>query len=554
MDNSNLSDIIYFDIPGDKVVSVHMVFAALISGIKTKINNIHLCDDVNKILHAFHKLGIKIEYNKNALTISSNGLKNIQINDLNFSRASTCLITPLLITHGRITVETFGGCGFDTRPIDGHIKLLKNFASETNGEFISNEQNKEVIQIDCGTEKFGSSVGITAHAIFTAVISQKTILCTNTASEPCIQSILEYFSILGLSYKSTEKQLELKFTPNNSSYVEIELPSDQSYFITALGLANAQKKDLVIRNYKEDITVLPFAKQMFEIDIADSYIYCKTTKFLGKAGDKFITGVHPNLLTDLCPMISSIYINNNTPANFTETVYNIRNKHIVRLLDAGLIEATANGNSYAFQKLNENENEILHLYCDDIRSGAALLIFAVKKGNIVLENSKEIFRGYSGIEIFIPIDSRIYLSDSFEFKPFLSEHSNFDNKFVNELDLVKLLVIGGCDANNYQRYFEDISVLPPTDEILYNPYSILDYITRNKDLISNISVIWIILGLNEVWYDNSNKPLNKVDFKIETHVKVPSEIETDIAIKEIIKMLRNTMKISRLSFLLPQFL
>ena len=402
---------------------MHILYGILFAGYKTQqkitIYNLHLCDDVVKILSYFAKVGLKMKYFKDkTIFYPMQNFKNFNLNDLSFSRASVCGLSSCYLLDQELELKNVGGCGFDTRPIGGHINILQSFKN--------NDQ-----KIDCSIKNI-PSVGMTIHAILGVFVSGKNMRLQNIALEPAVIQVLELLSQCGLKYNLDDRELEFSRNEEITNKIELKIVSGQPHFVTILGVAVAKKENLIVTNYIPDKVIFPIISRLFRIEKIGTSYKIFTDKFFGNNGDILVADVFPAISTDICPMLSVIYFLNNTQITVEEKVYSKRNAHILELAKLGL-KYKIEGNKYTIfpSKLSLIPTK---LDCLDIRTGASLYICAIRFPQIILQNIEQINRGYenlfdSGLVHFEIAKPEIKLPFKSSFLPLK------ENQFRENLDL-----------------------------------------------------------------------------------------------------------------------
>jgi UDP-N-acetylglucosamine 1-carboxyvinyltransferase len=162
------------DVPGDKISSVHLLLASLLSNEETIINNINYCQDVIKIIEWIESNDLaELNCYPNYLIVKpKNGI--LSLSGISDCRASICLLSALAFKYGHTSIrKNIGGCNFSVRPIDRHLELLSELGlrlEKSEGEIIVRKiRQHSGVNFNCST-KFGPSVGVTIHAVLVALV------------------------------------------------------------------------------------------------------------------------------------------------------------------------------------------------------------------------------------------------------------------------------------------------------------------------------------------------------------------------------------------------
>lgn len=243
-------------VPGDKISAVHLLFASLISNEETWINNMHFCDDVMLIINWVQENDIaKVGLSKRSLHIKPNNA-DFNMTSISKSRASICLISASALKFGRTEIDSnIGGCCFTDRLIDRHLDLINAF-----GISLNNSENKylavrtktiNTIDFDCST-KFGPSVGVTAHALITALVYKGELILRNVALEPVIEVLIDFLR------KTTGRKVTLKdrvikiLSIKKTCHLKaaISLPHDATVALTYVSMSIATEGNIYLRRVK----------------------------------------------------------------------------------------------------------------------------------------------------------------------------------------------------------------------------------------------------------------------------------------------------------------
>ena len=114
-------------VSGAKNAAVAIIPAAVLVNGKCTIENVPDISDVRTLIGILRDLGATVEYKDRTTVVidcsNINGDVSATSDGVRQMRASYYLIGALLGRFGKATVGLPGGCAFDARPIDQHIKV-----------------------------------------------------------------------------------------------------------------------------------------------------------------------------------------------------------------------------------------------------------------------------------------------------------------------------------------------------------------------------------------------------------------------------------------------
>ncbi len=189
-------------ISGAKNSAVALIPAAILSETVVVLDNLPQISDVGIYTEILTDLGGVVEWQGDQMKIDPSRMKSIPMPNGNVKklRASYYLMGALLGRFGEATIGLPGGCDFEPRPIDQHIKGF-----EALGAIVSNEQG--CIRISA-KELTGAkiyldvvSVGATINIMLAASRAKGLTTIENAAKEPEIIDVATLLNSMGARIK-----------------------------------------------------------------------------------------------------------------------------------------------------------------------------------------------------------------------------------------------------------------------------------------------------------------------------------------------------------------
>lgn len=187
---------------GSKNAVLPMMASALLASGRTLIHNVPRLDDIETMSQVLRMLGAVVEWaDKNTLAIDATELTSHEApyDWVRRMRASIYVLGPLCARLGRAKVSLPGGCAIGPRPVDLHIKGLKQLGA-------SIEIEHGYIVADCGrlegarmvlSGEQGPSRGATANVMMAAVLARGITIIDAAAQEPETDDLVRFLNCMG---------------------------------------------------------------------------------------------------------------------------------------------------------------------------------------------------------------------------------------------------------------------------------------------------------------------------------------------------------------------
>ena len=189
-------------ISGAKNAVLPIMAATLIVPGKFRILNVPNLRDTRTMIKLLEIIGCTVKYdNVNELIVDSTNCNNpsAPYELVKTMRASFYVLGPLLARFQRSEVSLPGGCAWGPRPVDFHIKALKEM-----GVHIDLESGNIVALGQPNGTKISfpkKSVGATGNILMAAVKAKGQTIIHNAAREPEIVALGEFLIMLGADIK-----------------------------------------------------------------------------------------------------------------------------------------------------------------------------------------------------------------------------------------------------------------------------------------------------------------------------------------------------------------
>ena len=190
-------------IDGSKNASLPIMAAAILAAGKSTLKSVPRLSDIFLFSRLLKQLGCEVSKNGNSdwyidSTVVDNPVGEYEM--VRRMRASICILGPLLARCGRAEVSMPGGCAIGDRPVDIHLRGLRELGAQIhlkNGYIIAEAphglKGKEIFL----GGPFGSTVLGTANVLMAATLAKGKTIIESAACEPEIVDLANCLNKMG---------------------------------------------------------------------------------------------------------------------------------------------------------------------------------------------------------------------------------------------------------------------------------------------------------------------------------------------------------------------
>ncbi len=344
--------------------------------------------DVDVALDILKSFGARCSREGDKLVLDTRELEYVLPPDEAVSkiRASSYLIGVSLARFRRARIMRFGGCNFDSRPIDMHIGAACALGAKIDG----NE-----LYADClvGGDIFFDkiSVGATVNAILLAATAKGKTRIYGYAKEPHVILLIDFLKNAGAEIRLTDDFICIEGRELHSSFIEIipDMIEAGSYLAlslmtdSSLRVIGADKYQL---NSFLDLLVRSGAVVEFDdASVTVSGSICERVSIE--------TAPYPAFPTDLQPLMAPL-LAASLGGIIKENVWKRRFGYLDELMKFGIEFNSKDG----YAEIKASQIKAAAAIAPDLRGGAALILAALyADGESVIDNAELINRGYGDI-------------------------------------------------------------------------------------------------------------------------------------------------------------
>lgn len=388
------------NISGAKNAILPILAATVIDGNESTIFNVPNLRDVEIMEKILLSLGCNVKHVGNIMWVDSSTLNKIEIPEelVREMRSSIILMGAMLSRTGETKISYPGGCEIGPRPIDMHLKALRELGAEIDEShgYIYCKTNGLIgteIQLDY------PSVGATENIILAAVKAKGTTVIRNAAREPEIIDLQNYLNNAGAKIKGSGNSVIIIEGVEKLKNVNHNTMPDRIVAGTFMVASAITKGEIIIKNVVVDHLQSINAK----LKEAGCSIYTdeKSLKIIGPKKiypiEMTQTLPYPGFPTDMQAQLMALLSIASGTSIITETVFENRFKHAEELIRMG-----ANIKTFGKVAVIKGVKELTgaKTTAKDLRGGACLVLAGLAAGGQTeIENIYHIKRGYEDFHI-----------------------------------------------------------------------------------------------------------------------------------------------------------
>ena len=386
-------------ISGSKNAALPIIIGALLSGGKSRLENIPHLKDIDTILEVIRYLGAKADFiDEHILEVDGENLNKAlaPYNLVKTMRASFLVIAPLLARLGKAKVSLPGGCAIGARPVNFHIKGLKQLGVDIEveeGYIIAKTPGLRGAKIYLDFP----SVGATENLIIAACLAKGETIIENAACEPEIEDLINFLSQMGAKIEGKGKNvihIQGVDQLNPVNYKIIPDRIETGTFMVAAGITKGRVRiNNVVPGHNEALE-----KKLLEVGMSIT----KGKDHLIVKGDGIFKAVdiktmpYPGFPTDMQAQMMALMSVTPGKSVVNETVFENRFMHVSELSRMGA-KIEINGHQAIIEGVPYLSGA--PVLASDLRaSGALILAGLVAKGCTEIKRVYHLDRGYENIE------------------------------------------------------------------------------------------------------------------------------------------------------------
>ncbi len=389
------------EVSGSKNAALPILAATLLTDEPCVIQNVPRLRDTLTMIRLLRSLGKKIEINGNTVSIESTGKTNhvASYELVSTMRGSFCVLGPLLAKLNRAEVSLPGGCIIGVRPVDLHLKGLKELGTKIdiqNGYVIAKTNGLKGAHIYLGGF-FGSSVLATANVLMAATLAKGETIIESAACEPEVENLCHFLLAMGAQIEgSGSHRLLIRGVPQLRG-AEFKVIPDRIEAGTYVLMSAATRGNIAVEGADLghlSVLVDKLKQAGIEVHCENGLMKTDFKRSLKPVG--LTTHPFPGFPTDLQAQFMALMATVPGMSLITEKIYPDRFMHIAELNRMG-----ANIRREGPNAIVEGV-KCLHgapVMASDLRASAALVIAGLAaKGKTEIHRIYHLERGYEDLD------------------------------------------------------------------------------------------------------------------------------------------------------------
>lgn len=389
-------------ISGAKNAALPIMAAALLGESPTRITNVPQVSDIKTMADILSALGARVERpNPCELLIDPRGLDNhtAPYEHVRKMRASICVLGPLLGSLGEARISMPGGCAIGPRPVDLHIKGMRNLGASvrlSHGMIIARGDRMRGSGVFLGG-RFGPSVLATANVLMAAVKTKGVTEIEGAACEPEIVDLSRFLLAMGARIEGIGSHTLTVKGVRRLEGASHELIPDRVEAGTYMIAAAITGGELEIEGARADhlrAVIEKLEEAGVRLEPAGRRITVS-----GKGRRRVVditTHPYPGFPTDLQAQMIALMAISPGISVITEKVFPERFLHVPELNRMGA-RISLEGSSAIVKGVRELSGA--PVMASDLRASAALILAGlIARGRTVVDRVYHIDRGYEDIE------------------------------------------------------------------------------------------------------------------------------------------------------------
>ncbi|MHC4520003.1 MAG: UDP-N-acetylglucosamine 1-carboxyvinyltransferase [Planctomycetota bacterium] len=399
---------------GSKNAALPIMAAAVLAEGQSSLAGVPNLADVRVFVELLKDLGCRVERNPEGHMLIDASVVDNPVGEYEIvrkMRASICILGPLLARCGRAEVSMPGGCAIGDRPINLHVRGLRELGAEIhlkNGYVIAEApQGLQGASIFLGGS-FGSTVLGTANVMMAATLAKGRTIIESAACEPEIADLARCLNSMGARITgigSPRLVIEGVRQLQPVAYQVIPDRIEAGTFMVAAAITNGQLK---LTNCRLD-DMMAVVDKLRSIGVAVEAAGAGCTVAAGRhvAPADVTTQPYPGFPTDLQAQFMALLALAKGNSVVIEKIFPDRFMHVAEL---NRMAADLRKEGPAVIVAGVEKLVAAPVMASDLRASAALVLAGMAaEGTTTINRVYHIDRGYERIEERLnPLGARIY--------------------------------------------------------------------------------------------------------------------------------------------------
>lgn len=389
-------------ISGAKNASLPLLAATILTGDTIHFTNVPNLADIHSMLELLAQHGVHLDYDAHQRTLTARGQTitdtTAPYDIVRKMRASILVLGPLLARCGQAKVSLPGGCAIGTRPVDIHIKGLRELGAEIElvDGYIVATAPKGLIGKDVTMPLI--SVTATENLMMAATLARGTTRLINAAREPEIVDLATCLKAMGAKITGDGTDIITIEGVSSLSGAHHRVLADRIETGTYAIAAAITHGDILLKGTSIDL--IPSFSSQLELagvqvtQVGDDLRINATAGQI--QGVDIMTEPFPGFATDLQAQIMALMTICQGSAMITETIFENRFMHVPELCRMGA-NITVHGSSALVRGVSRLRGA--PVMATDLRASVSLVLAGLAaEGETIINRVYHLDRGYEQVE------------------------------------------------------------------------------------------------------------------------------------------------------------
>jgi UDP-N-acetylglucosamine 1-carboxyvinyltransferase len=390
-------------VSGAKNAALPILCAGLLTSGDVELSNVPRLHDVKTILKLLEQTGLKVSQ------LSGTDSENVTLNGADITRleapyelvktmrASILVLGPLLARFGEAKVSLPGGCAIGSRPVDQHIKGLRQMGAEITieGGYIHAKAKKLK-----GARILTDMITVTGteNLLMAATLAEGETVLENAAREPEVTDLANLLVAMGARIEGIGTDRLVIQGVDALHGAKHAVISDRIEAATFLCAVAATGGDIVLTNTRTDIFDVALDKLRevgLQMEVGTNTIRARME---GRPQPvSFRTTEYPGFPTDMQAQFMAVNTIAAGPSRVTETIFENRFMHVQEMNRLGAAISTE-GNTAFIKGVDRLVGA--PVMATDLRASASLVIAGMAaQGTTLIDRIYHLDRGYDRMEV-----------------------------------------------------------------------------------------------------------------------------------------------------------
>lgn len=385
-------------ISGAKNAALPILAASLLTAEDLVLNNVPDLADVRTMLKLLEGMGVKVVREGERVVLNAGDIRGTvaPYELVKTMRASILTLCPLTARFGAARVSLPGGCAIGARPVDQHIKGLRQLGAEVEIDHGYVDARAPRLK---GAHIVTDMVTVTGteNLMMAAVLAEGRTVLENAAREPEVVDLAECLIAMGAKIEGAGTPVITIDGVERLHGAEHSVIADRIEAGSFLCAAAATRGDVLATHCRpEDLSpvIEKLREAGAEIETGKDWIRIRMTRRPSAVSIR--TAPHPGFPTDMQAQFMAVNVVAEGAASMTETIFENRFMHVPELMRLGA-DITIDGHTALVR--GKAELEGADMMATDLRASASLVIAALAaNGTSTVDRIYHLDRGYDHME------------------------------------------------------------------------------------------------------------------------------------------------------------